>query len=39
MQRIMYKDRDHFFGANINKPTQMSEFIFGGPLGPYFELF
>ena len=22
-----------------NKPTEMSGFIFGGPLGPYFELF
>ena len=22
-----------------NKPTQLSGFIFGGPLGPYFELF
>ena len=21
------------------KPTQMSGFIFGGPFGPYFELF
>ena len=22
-----------------SKPTQLSGFIFGGPLGPYFELF
>jgi len=21
------------------KPTQLSGFLFGGPLGPYFELF
>ena len=26
-------------GAKITKPTQMSGFIFGGPLGPKFELF
>jgi len=25
--------------AIIQKPTQRSGFIFGGPLGPYFELF
>ena len=24
---------------NKNKPTQMSGVSFGGPLGPYFELF
>jgi hypothetical protein len=31
----------HLFsiGAKIIKPTQMSGFIFGGPLGPNFELF
>ena len=25
--------------AKIIKPTQLSGFLFGGPLGPYFELF
>jgi len=43
MQGIMYENRYHFlcrlFSANIRKPTQMSGFIFGGPLGPKFELF
>ena len=24
---------------NKEKPTQMSGFVFGGPFGPYFELF
>ena len=33
---ILYVD---YFAANIRKPTQMSGFIFGGPVGPYFELF
>ena len=28
-----------FINAKITKPTQMSGFFIGGPLGPYFELF
>tara|TARA_B100001121_G_scaffold273738_1_gene261097 strand:+ start:147 stop:293 length:147 start_codon:yes stop_codon:yes gene_type:complete len=28
-----------FIKAKIIKPTQLSGFLFGGPLGPYFELF